>query len=113
VNRSAGQTVAGYSALTHKAVLHVIGELDDAALSEGSGRASSIGFQLVANRSLGLQAWRQSFELEKWKAKVGGSAEVARSSCASRARFDAKMNRCPRSDGLHRCSRDRRRRGGL
>jgi len=56
VNRSTGQTVAGYSALTHQRVLHVIEELDDAALSEGSGRASSIGFQLVANRSLGLQA---------------------------------------------------------
>ena len=46
VNRSTAQVVAGYSALTHKRVLHVIEDLDDAALRERSGRANSIGFNL-------------------------------------------------------------------
>ena len=46
VNRSTAQAVAGYSALTHKRVLHVIEDLDDAALRERSGRANSIGFNV-------------------------------------------------------------------
>src|SRR2546425_4164582 len=44
VNRSTAQAVAEFSALTHKRVLHVIEDLDDAALRERSGRANSIGF---------------------------------------------------------------------
>src|SRR6267143_126361 len=46
VNRSTAQAVAGYSALTHERVLHVIEDLDDAALRERSGRSNSIGFNL-------------------------------------------------------------------
>jgi len=45
-NRSTAQAVVGCSALTHKRVLHVIEDLDDAALRERSGRANSIGFNL-------------------------------------------------------------------
>src|SRR5439155_3795249 len=45
-NRSTAQAVVGCSALTHKRVLHVIEDLDDAALHERSGRANSIGFNL-------------------------------------------------------------------
>src|SRR5436189_3794049 len=44
--RSAGEIVAGYCALTHKLVLHVIDDLDDAALRERPGRANPIAFDL-------------------------------------------------------------------
>ena len=44
--RSAGEIVAGYCALTHKRVLHVIDDLDDAALRERPGRANPIAFDL-------------------------------------------------------------------
>ena len=41
---SSAHAVAEYSALTHKRVLHVIEDLDDAAFRERTGRANSIGF---------------------------------------------------------------------
>ena len=44
VNRSTAHVVAEFSALTHKRVLHVIEDLDEAAFRERSGRANSIGF---------------------------------------------------------------------
>ena len=43
MNHSAAKAIAGYSALTHKRMLHVIEDLDDAALRERSGRANSLG----------------------------------------------------------------------
>ena len=46
MNHSAAKAIAGYSALTHKRVLHVIEDLDDAALRERMGRANSIGFNV-------------------------------------------------------------------
>ena len=46
MNRSTAQAVAGYLALTHERLLHVIEDLDDAALRERSGRSNSVGFNL-------------------------------------------------------------------
>lgn len=46
MNRSTAQAVAGYSALTHERLFHVIEDLDDAALRERSGRSNSVGFNL-------------------------------------------------------------------
>ncbi len=45
-NRSTAQAVAGYSALTHERLLHVIEDLDDAALRARTGRSNSVGFNL-------------------------------------------------------------------
>ena len=43
MNHSAAEAIAGYSALTHKQMLDVIEDLDDAALHERSSRANLIG----------------------------------------------------------------------
>ncbi len=91
VNRSTAQAVAEYSALTHKRVLHVIEDIDDAALRARSGRANSVGFNLwhIARWADWLQAqiarthgedqrsiWEREGLAERWgwdSAKLGAS----------------------------------------